>query len=169
MYSLTLEHIYFIGQTVAAISIVVSLIYVGLQVRQNTIATESASAQAYVADINDLVGLINSAPKLADVMHQGMSGLSSLKDGDLIRFMAFTDTNFMTYQSLHLQWQKGTLDETLLDTYKHTIIALLKHKGQQEWWELRRHWFNHSFQNYIEKARVEGAAEPMMHQGSIKD
>lgn len=80
MDSLTLEHIYFIGQTVAAISIVVSLIYVGLQVKQNTIATESASAQAYVADINDLVGLINSAPKLADVMHQGMSGLSSLNE-----------------------------------------------------------------------------------------
>ena len=167
MESLTLEQVYFIGQTISAVAVILSLVYVGLQIRQNTTATQTASAQAYVADINELVGLINSSPKLADVMHQGANGLSSLKDGDLIRFMAFTDTNFMTYQALHLQWQKGTLDENLLDTYKHTITALLQHKGQQEWWELRRHWFNPDFQKYIEKAIVEGAREPM-HPGSIK-
>ena len=135
--------------------------------KQNTTATQSASAQAYVADLNALIGLINTSPKLADVLHKGASGLSSLEGGDLIRFMSFTDIVFMTYQSLHLQWQKGTLDELLLETHKQANAALLQQKGQQEWWKIRRHWFNPDFQSHIDKAISESIAKPM-HPGSVE-
>ena len=52
METLTLEQIYFIGQTVSAIAVVFSLIYVGLQIKQNTIATQTTSSQAYVTADN---------------------------------------------------------------------------------------------------------------------
>jgi len=161
MEILTLENIYFIGQSIAALAIVVSLIYVGVQVRQNTSATQTASAQAYVTANNEIVGLINSSPKLADVLHQGANGLSVMKDGDLIRFMAFHDLVFISFQSFHLQWKKGTLDAALWVTYKQAFIGLLQQKGQQEWWTERRHWFNSEFQDYVEQAVAKGKAKPM--------
>ena len=167
METLTLESIYFIGQTIAAIAIVVSLIYVGIQVRQNTSATKTASAQAYVTANNEIVGLINSSPKLADVLHQGANGLSVIKDGDLIRFMAFHDLVFISFQSFHLQWKKGTLDEALWVTYKQAFIALLQQKGQQDWWTERRHWFNSEFQDYVEQAVANGMVKPM-HSGAVE-
>ncbi len=168
METLTLENIYFIGQTIAAVAIVVSLIYVGLQVRQNTTATQTASAQAYVSSDNEIVGLINASPKLADVLHQGANGLSALKGGDLIRFMAFLDVLFISYQSFHLQWKRGTLDEALWNIYKHAIIDLLQQKGQQDWWAKRRHWFSPEFLDYVEQAMTTELAKPM-HPGSVED
>ena len=167
METLTLENIYFIGQPIAAVAIVVSLIYVGFQVRQNTTATQTASAQAYVTSDNEIVGLINASPNLADVLYQGANGLSALKDGDLIRFMAFHDLLFISYQSFHLQWKRGTLDKTLWGTYKQAILDLLQQKGQQEWWTIRRHWFNSEFQEFVEQAVVEGIAKPM-HPGAVE-
>jgi hypothetical protein len=168
METMTLENIYFIGQTIAAVAIVVSLIYVGLQVRQNTTATRTASAQAYVTSDNEIVGLINASPKLADILHEGANGLSTLKGGDLIRFMAFHDLVFISFQSFHLQWKKGALDEALWVTYKQSFIDLLQQKGQQEWWTIRRHWFNSEFQDYVEQALVGGmgTAKPM-HPGAV--
>ena len=168
METLTLEQIYFIGQTIAAVAVVTSLIYVGLQVRQNTTATQIASAQAYIAAENELVGLINVSPNLADVLHQGANGLSELNGGDLIRFMAFNDLAFVSYQSFHLQWKAGALDETLYETYKHAMIDLLQQKGQQDWWAIRRHWFSPEFIAYVEQAVTTGSAKPM-HPGSVED
>ena len=168
METLTLEHIYFIGQTLAAMAVVASLIYVGLQVKQNTTATQIASAQAYVAADNEIVGLINVSPNLADILHQGANGLSELKGGDLIRFMAFHDLVFISYQSFHLQWKRGTLDEALWNIYKHAIIDLLKQKGQQDWWAKRRHWFSPEFLVYVEQAMTTGLAKPM-HPGAVED
>ena len=169
METMTLENIYFIGQTIAALAIVVSLIYVGAQVRQNTSATQTASAQAYVTANNEIVGLINASPKLADVLHQGANGLSALKGGDQIRFVAFHDLVFISFQSFHLQWKRGTLDEALWVTYKQAFIDALQQKGQQEWWKMRRHWFNSEFQDYVEQALVQGmrTAKPM-HPGAVE-
>ena len=168
MESLTLEQVYFISQTIAAMAVVISLLYVGFQLKQNTIATQTASTQAFVAADSDVVGLINSSPNLADVLHQGANGLSSLKGGDLIRFMAFHDVNFITLQFFYLQWQAGTLDEALLGTWKQAMIDLFHQKGQREWWEQRRHWFNQDFQNYVEEAMATGSSKPM-HPGTVKD
>ena len=168
MESLTLEQVYFISQTIAAMAVVISLLYVGFQLKQNTIATQTASTQAFVAADSDVVGLINSSPNLADVLHQGANGLSELKGGDLIRFMAFHDINFITLQSFYLQWQAGTLDEALLATWKQAMIDLFHQKGQREWWEQRRHWFNQDFQNYVEEAMAAGLSKPM-HPGAVKD
>ncbi len=168
METLTLEQIYFIGQTIAAMAVVASLIYVGFQVRQNTTATQIASAQAYAAAENEVVGLINVSPNLADILHQGANGLSELKGGDLIRFMAFNDSVFISFQSFHLQWKTGALNKILYETYKHAIIDLLQQKGQQDWWALRGHWFSPEFQDYIEQAMATGLAKPM-HPGAVED
>jgi hypothetical protein len=167
METLTLENIYFIGQTIAAVAIVVSLIYVGVQVRQNTSATQTASAQAYVTADNEIVGLINASPNLADVLHQGANGLSALKGGDLIRFMAFHDLVFISFQSFHQQWKRGALDEALWATYKQSFIDLLQQKGQQDWWAKRRHWFSSEFQDYVEQSVAKGIAKPM-HPGAVE-
>ena len=82
--------------------------------------------------------------------------------------MAFHDINFITLQSFYLQWQAGTLDEALLATWKQAMIDLFHQKGQREWWEQRRHWFNQDFQNYVEEAMAAGLSKPM-HPGAVKD
>jgi len=165
METLTLEQIYFIGQTISALAVVLSLIYVGLQVKQNTTATQTASAQAYVSAHTDTIGLINSSPNLAKCLHQGAGGLESLDGANLIEFMAFHDSVFIFFQSSYLQWQHGILEKSLWFTNKQAFVGLLKQKGQREWWELRRHWFDDDFQNYVDTVISEESALPM-HPGS---
>jgi len=59
----------------AAALLIVSLIYVGLQVRQSTKAAYSATNQAHAEVTQGYVGLINASNNLADVLHQGARGL----------------------------------------------------------------------------------------------
>ena len=50
---MTLESIYYIGQTIAVALLIISIVFVGLQIRQNTKATRASSAYAVSKDWSD--------------------------------------------------------------------------------------------------------------------
>ncbi len=155
-----------IAEISAVVLVIVSLIYVGLQVRQSTKAAYASTNQAHAEVANGYIGLINASNNLADILHQGATGLSSLKEGNLIRFIAFHDQVFVAFQSFYLQYLKGALDERLWGTYKHAMLDLLVQAGQQDWWKLRRHVFCEEFRNYVEDIATKEQGEPM-HPGSV--
>ncbi len=150
-----------IAEISAAALFIVSLIYVGLQVRQSTKAAYAATNQAHADVTNGSVGLVNLSNNLADILHQGARGLSVLKEGDLLRFIVFHDQVFVAFQSFYLQYLNGALDERLWHTYKEVIRDLLAQAGPQDWWKLRQHWFCEEFRNYVEDVAAKEQGQPI--------
>ena len=141
--------------------VVIRLIYVGWGIRQNTAATQSADRQGWVSNMNDFLGLINSSPRLADILHRGATGLSNIKDGEIIQFMAFLDQCFVNFETYYFQWKAGALDARLWSLYRHSIADMLIQPGQQQWWEARRHMYDEEFQRYINEVIQSEDAKPM--------
>jgi len=158
---MTLEEFNYIAEIIASIAVIASLIYVALQVRQNTAATQASSRVAWVDTLNDVVGLISSAPNLADILHRGANGLSNLKDREILQFSAWLDQNFIMYETYYFQWKAGVLDARLWSIYRHAIADFMLQSGQQEWWETRRHWFDQEFQQYVNEVMGTEKAKPM--------
>lgn len=158
---MTLEHYYYIGELIAAGALVISLVYVGLQVKLSAKATQAGAAHAYVDTMNGYVGLINLSPTLADIMHRGATGLDNLEGSEVIQFSAFHDQSFITFEAFYFDWKQGLLLPQLWDTYEHAIVSLLMQPGQQEWWKFRHDWFDKEFQNYVEELVAEGTGIPM--------
>jgi hypothetical protein len=130
-----------IAEVTGVIGVIISLVYVGLQVKQNTLATEISTSQAYVNADNEIIGIINTSPDLADILHQG----------------------FISFQSFYLQWKNGFLSDALWGTYRQAFVDLLQQKGAQEWWEMRRHWFSDDFKQYVEESVDTQKGKPMHH------
>lgn len=158
---MTLEQMYFICEIVAAIAVIMSLIYVGVQVKENTKATRATAAQSFVDTMNGYVGLINSSGNLADVLDRGSAGLANVRGGEVIQFSAFHDQSFITFESFFYQWRDGILDERLWDTYRHALVDLLHMKGGAEWWGNRCHWFSEDFVREVERLKSEVGSKPM--------
>jgi hypothetical protein len=152
-----------IAEVTGVIGVIISLVYVGLQVKQNTLATEISTSQAYVNADNEIIGIINTSPDLADILHQGVNGISKLTGGDLIRYMSFHELVFISFQSFYLQWKNGFLSDALWGTYRQAFVDLLQQKGAQEWWEMRRHWFSDDFKQYVEESVDTQKGKPMHH------
>ena len=150
-----------IAEISAAVFVVVSLIYVGIQIKQNTAATQAAGRQSYVDTMNDLVGLINSSSNLADILDRGANGLSNLKNDEIIQFGAFIDQSFMNFETFYFQWKAGVLDARLWRFFDHAIGGFMLQTGQQQWWETRRHWYDKEFQEYVNRVIDLGEAKPM--------
>jgi len=150
-----------IAEISAAALLIVSLIYVGLQVRQNTAATQATAGQAYADAANNVVGLINSSSNLADILDRGANGLSNLKNDEIIQFAAFLTQSFTIYETFYFQWKAGVLDPRLWSIYSHAIASLMVQTGQRQWWETRHDWFDQEFQEYVNQVIDAGPATPM--------
>ena len=150
-----------IAEISAAALLVVLLIYVGLQVRQNTAATQVAAGQAYADAASNVIGLINSSPNPADILHRGTNGLSNLKDGEMIQFGAYLDQAFISLEIFYFQRKAVLLDARLWSIYSNAIAGFMVQTGQGQWREMRHNWYDKEFQKYVNQVIDLGEAKPM--------
>ena len=86
------------GEFIGGIAVVVSLIYLASQIRQNSRLLRASTASATMATNNDFSSLVVQDLEVARIFREGRADRSSLSDDDLQRFdsllgMAFTAQN----------------------------------------------------------------------------
>ena len=158
---MVLVEFYYIAEIVAAVAVIGSLVYLGVQVKGNTRALQAAAAHTYVDTNHSFVGLINQSTVLGDILLRGHKDLSNLEEGEMVRYSAFHDQAFMTMESNFYLWRDGVLDERLWETHEVALFEMLSMPGLQEWWKNRSHWFSQEFTHYIDQQFSEKTGRPM--------
>jgi hypothetical protein len=102
-----------IGQVIGAIAVVISLIYVALQIRQNTNAVRSATAQSVHEHFVNWYHLIAADAELSRIAANGLRDYQSLSENERTRFIA-AFMSFLSYsQNAFLKWRQGLLTPSL--------------------------------------------------------
>lgn len=136
---MTLENIYYIGQTIAVLAIVASLIFVGFQLRQNTLELRQNAQDAYNTMKFDHMSLLISHPEVAEIHRRGLKDLSSLDDVERWRFGALMQQVFDIALSLYRQpdaFEEGNLNR---------IMIAIQQPGAIEWWQNGRQLYPPDF------------------------
>ena len=109
---MTLEQYYYIGELIAAVALIISLVYVGLQLRLSAQATRATAAQSYAGTTNAFLGLLSQSPLLAEISIRGITqGMNELSTSERAQFVSFYDQVFMTMETNFFLWRDGVLDE----------------------------------------------------------
>ncbi len=144
-----------LGELVGGLAVIVSLLYVAFQIRQNT---QTVRASNYESVLNGLRGwhaLIASDGELADIYTRGRADLASLEPRELVRFtmvMYSVFTNFGVALHLH---QQGMIDAGLLRVFEDGLIKNFDHPGTLTWWMTDDARFLENWA-YIEQRRAAG-------------
>jgi hypothetical protein len=99
------------AEIVAAIAVVLSLIYVGYQVQQNTKAIRSTVHQSLVGHVTATEGLVVTNADLAQIMLKSDSNPDSLTPEERLRFDAFITLEFVNWENAYLNYQEGFVEE----------------------------------------------------------
>jgi hypothetical protein len=150
-----------IGEIVSAIAIVVSLIYVGAQLRQNTRATRVSTSQAFVQTHGGILGHLIQEPEFRDIYWRGLAGLSNLRGSELVAFHAWTAHNIRTWESLYFQWKASAFEDQLWSGWKDQWRDLFGYPGIQEVWAIRRHHFGEEFREFVGRELVGQESKPL--------
>jgi len=139
-----------VAEICAATGVIISLIFVGLQLQSNTEATEAATREAINQKDMEYLSLRLDSSVLATATAKLDNGeaLSPLEESQLIHQEY---VNFISFEHSYYQYKKGILevDEWL----RHENIVRLqieRSRHAQKMWASKRHTFTIQFQELVD-------------------
>ena len=139
-----------IGELVGGVAIIVSLLYVGLQIRQGTRATQSATNQAFSAQYSEQILQI-TREDMRDIFRLGLGGLQKLNEGEQAAFMALIASIMRMWETFYFERRDGRFDSEMYDAWMVQLVDLHGNVGVQEYWSIRKHQFTPTFVAYLDR------------------
>lgn len=90
-------------------AVLIGLVFVGLELRQNTEAVEAASLQSQTDASTEFLLLIASDDELARIWLGASNDPDQLSEIDSLRFFFISRARWLRMQNAYLQWRRGTL------------------------------------------------------------
>jgi hypothetical protein len=140
-----------IGEFVAAIATVVTLAYLAVQIRRNTLATHSSSFHAISDSMNHINIAVAQNPALSRIWLTGGADRQSLTDEERHQFDMLLLSYFHVFETMHYQARKGAGASDLVATEERSLIALLAMEGVTEWWIENPYAFGPEFREHVEQ------------------
>jgi hypothetical protein len=155
-----------VGEMIGAVAIMVSLVYVGLQIRQSTQASRAATNQAFSAQYGALIETMTRAD-FRDIFWRGIKGLGNLKEGELVAFMGYVGSLLRMWEAFYYQMQDGTFDDKIFKSWLVLFVDTFGNAGVREFWAIRKHQFSDDFVNFVEQ-HLEGKTPRTMYPEKVQ-
>ena len=139
-----------IGSIISGIAVIISLIYLAIQTKQNTKAMKSASFHQVRISFSDIPLALAQNPELVSVLARVNSDPDSLTKEDVTRYEMILLTIMRRAESAYFQSKEGSLVFESWRGISETCKTALSDNIALLWWERTNHRFEESFRKEIE-------------------
>lgn len=147
---MSLENIYFISQIVSALALIVSLLFVGIQIRQNTLSTQTARHQSIVQAIADWSREVALNNDIANLMVRGSANFEQLDPVQRLQFALLHVALFRNYENIFYQHAQGAIDNHVWEGWAYRMRATFALPGVRAWWPPQRDSYSDAFRDFLE-------------------
>lgn len=151
MVSINWEALGAVANVFAAIGVIATLIYLSIQIRQNTKAVRSSSIQNLVQNFSTTAQAAVENEQIIPLLLKGNAGLDALTEVERARLHFWFIMTFRRFEGVYFQRDLGIVDADVIDGFERSHLAVLASKGAQEWWANSKGIFNSGFVRYVEK------------------
>jgi hypothetical protein len=140
-----------VGEMLGGIAVIVSLVYLSFQVRQNTRALRASSTETAVASLRDWMRPLILDAEAARLFRTGIEGeWQRFSADDRARFLHILFGYLKTFENFHYQYRQGTLERDLWEGWYNILSAYVLSPGVQAYWQTRRNAFSPQFRTLVE-------------------
>jgi|TARA_Y100000996_G_C22513093_1_gene639262 hypothetical protein len=134
------------------ISVVGSLVFVGIEIKQNTSAVRGATQQAVSSQVSEMYRIVSESERMAELMNGALKGASKsdLSESDYVSFWNFQMMGLRRIENIYLQYKNGLLTE---DAFSRIGMGIYRTKLVREVWEERKGDFEKDFVIFFENLR----------------
>jgi len=123
-----------IAEIIGAIGVIGSLLYVAIQIRDNSNTNRILQRQNATNQLAEFMDLLLLNPELAEIHDRGRVDPESLTTKELIRFRRLLRRGFWYLSAQHQQYVLGAIGEDEWNESFSVIKAYMTHRGVTEWW-----------------------------------
>ncbi len=119
-----------IAETLSSVAILITLVYLVVEIQQNAEATQAETRQAILDSDQQFLELFVDSPELMVLQYQ-----SDLSDEERIRLSMLLVTFVRMRESNWLQYENGTLDDVTWQAYQGSLVAVFSAPQTRAWWQ----------------------------------
>jgi hypothetical protein len=152
-----------IAGAVSAFAVLVSLVFLNVQVRL-TEKNQRALIQQGRAGRTAGIAMSLMAPEFAEVYGRCMNGDADISETQLGQFTGYCRALFLGAEDSFLQHRDALLDEMAFVSFKASLRALLISPGIRAIWSMTRDWYGPEFGEFMDKIVKEAVTLPHIDQ-----
>ena len=138
-----------IGEIVGATAVVISLIYVALQLRANSQETRIASQHEITEAFRNSISSVQD-PQRADLIVKAMDGLEELSDSERLQLVSIAQSLLRVWEEAHYQFSEGRLEESMWNAMLAQFIDIMSLETWQSIWSIRKHTYRKEFVAFVD-------------------
>jgi hypothetical protein len=152
----TLESLANLGDFISAVVVVVSLVYLAHQVRQNTESLRTENYARVLERVANMQARLSSDAVFAELIARGAVDPARLTAGERVQFTWTFYEMFGAFEFMLHQTTSKALPEEVWLRWSETLSWWLSLPGVRAWWSARPAPFSASFTSYVDNKLREG-------------
>ncbi len=149
---MTLQDFANLGEAIGGIAVLITLIFLTFQIRQNTKTVLTSTRQAIHDASRSDNELILVHPHLERIYRIGRRDPTALTNEERPLFRHLMGTLFLNHEMMYLHHQHGVIDEDLWRRRQRSLQLVVSQPGVRQWWagENVRGNYDSGFQELVE-------------------
>ena len=139
-----------LAEIVGVFAIVVSLVYLTLQLRQNTRSTRLETVQANSNEYHSWLDTVASNRELTYIYLRGLFDFENLDRGEQAPFAMIITRGYRIFYEQYFQWHEGAMDTAFWQSWSKQVADAIQHPGWREVWTRRKHHYPIDFQGFVD-------------------
>jgi hypothetical protein len=138
-----------IAQVIGSVAVVLSVLYLAIQVHQSTRISKLAAQDAAATALRDVTKPFAENAELARIWQLGLEDLKALSAEEQTRFFHSTYQFLKAYETIHFHHVYGLMDEQIWQGWCGLLTHYIFSPGFEQYWRVRHDLFSTRFQQFI--------------------
>lgn len=139
-----------IAEVIGAFAVVISLIYVGIQVNDSASAVRAASANDANTTLQNFYLEVGSDRETSEIFYTALVSPVPLEPTEEFQFLMMLHAAFLAFQNSYFLAKEGTIDEDLHEAITAALVGVRETPGVKRYWRQRRSYLHPEFAQYVD-------------------
>ena len=140
-----------IAEIIGAFAVVISLIYVGVQVNDSASAVRAASANDVNVALQSWYLEIGTNQQTSELFYEALTSDEPLSNEEEFQFLMMLHGAFLAFQNSYLLAEEGTIDNELREAITAAILGVKSLPGMDRYWRQRKSYLHSGFASYVDQ------------------
>ena len=152
-----------IAELAAAAAVLVTLIYLAVQVRQSNFAAQRESFRGYISELNQRLLEPQRDPEFVELFQRANRDWNSISLRDQAVVSSVYSSYFFACSEAYALREKGIVDPALEYETDQAVASILQMPGPATWWNLGCTFYSPSFRHHVDQLLASENCPPPIH------
>ncbi len=148
---MTLNELGSLGEFISGLAVVVTLVYLALQIRHNTRAVRSSMHQDMVESTLRIAESVSDNPDVGRIVLKANEDYDNLTKEEFVRFEAYAERVFGNFESVFYSYRNSMIEQDLWESWEASYLADISRTAMRRFWHEDRPMHLRDYMEFIDQ------------------